>query len=311
MRKLRRLIINADDFGISRGVNDGIVEAARVGGITSTSLLVSLPDSADAVTRIRHCPGISVGLHFNLTVGNALTGSSSLTYADSAEFFPLPKLLAAASLGMLDDGDIERECLAQIDRMTRAGLPPTHFDSHRHIHTHPAVYPAVLRAVRARCIPHLRVPCEPLDRNVGVFGATVKKSLLLLSARRSRRLRLGETGSDRPGMNITGWISFIMQEPLSGEKMWIKKLELDPVKVEGVEIYEANAQYRADGCGGQALVGYNPTAKKLYIGQTEAMASALKKMYPVILSQFEKYLDSEEMVQLKAKGQEIRALKVY
>jgi hypothetical protein len=112
-------------------------------------------------------------------------------------------------------------------------------------------------------------------------------------------------------MNITGWISFIMQEPLSGEKMWIKKLELDPVKVEGVEIYEANAQYRADGCGGQALVGYNPTAKKLYIGQTEAMASALKKMYPVILSMFEKYLDSDELVQLKAKGQEIRALKVY
>jgi len=211
VRKLRRLIINADDFGISRGVNDGIVEAARVGGITSTSLLVSLPDSADAVTRIRQCPGISVGVHCNLTVGNALTGSSSLTYADSAEFFPLPKLLAAASLGMLDDGDIERECLAQIDRMTRAGLPPTHFDSHRHIHTHPAVYPAVLRAVRARCIPHLRVPCEPLDRNVGVFGATVKKSLLLLSARRSRRLRLGETGSDRPGMNITGFVGISLQ----------------------------------------------------------------------------------------------------
>ena len=211
MRKLRRLIINADDFGISRGVNDGIVEAARVGGITSTSLLVNLPDSADAVTRIRQCPGISVGLHFNLTVGNALTGSSSLTYADSAEFFPLPKLLAAASLGMLDDSDVERECLAQIDRMTRAGLPPTHFDSHRHIHTHPAVYPAVLRAVRARRIPHLRVPCEPLERNVGVFGATVKKSLLLLSARRSRRLRLGETVSDRPGLHITGFVGISLQ----------------------------------------------------------------------------------------------------
>jgi hypothetical protein len=112
-------------------------------------------------------------------------------------------------------------------------------------------------------------------------------------------------------MNITGWISFIMQEPLSGEKMWIKKLELEPVKVEGVEIYEATAQYRADGCGGSALVGYSPTNKKLYVGQTEAMAGALKKLYPVILSQFEKYLDSEEMVQLKTKGQEIRALKVY
>lgn len=172
------------------------------------------------MTRIRQCARISVGLHFNLTVGNALTGSSSLTYADSAEFFPLPKLLAAASLGMLDDSDIERECLAQIDRMTRAGLPPTHFDSHRHIHTHPAVYPAVLRAVRARRIPHLRVPCEPLERNVGVFGATVKKSLLLLSARRSRRLRLGETGSDRPGLNITGFVGISLQGESFAERLF-------------------------------------------------------------------------------------------
>lgn len=112
-------------------------------------------------------------------------------------------------------------------------------------------------------------------------------------------------------MNITGWISFIMQEPLSGEKMWIKKLELEPVKVDGVEIYEATAQYRADGCGGQALIGYSATPKKLYLGQTEAMAGALKQMYPVILSKFEKFLDGDEMVQLKSKGQEIRALKVY
>jgi len=122
---------------------------------------------------------------------------------------------------------------------------------------------------------------------------------------------VGTTMERQFTMSITGWISFIMQEPLSGEKMWIKKLELEPVKVEGVEIYEATAQYRADGCGGQALVGYNPTAKKLYQGQTEAMAGALKQLYPVILSQFEKFLDGDEMVQLKAKGQEIRALKVY
>lgn len=121
---------------------------------------------------------------------------------------------------MLDTADIEKECLAQIDRMTRAGLPPTHFDSRRHIHTHPAVYPAVLRAVRARRIPHLRVPCEPLDRNVGVFGATVKKSLLLLSARRSRRVRLGETGSDRPGLNTTGFVGISLQGESFGERLF-------------------------------------------------------------------------------------------
>jgi chitin disaccharide deacetylase len=211
MRNLRRLIINADDFGISRSVNLGIFEAARVGAITSTSLIVNLPDSPDAVTRARQCAGVSVGLHFNLTVGTALTGPSSLTHADSAEFYPLSRLLAAASLGMIDEDDVERECLAQIDRMTRAGFPPTHLDSHRHVHTHPSIYPAVLRAVQARRIPHLRVPCEPLDMNTGVLGATVKKSLLLLSARRSRRLATVARTASTPAREITGFVGISLQ----------------------------------------------------------------------------------------------------
>lgn len=211
MRKLRRLIINADDFGISRSVNDGILEAARAGGITSTSLMVNLPDSADAVSRVRQCPGISVGLHLNLTVGNAVSGESSLTHCRSGEFYPLSRLLAAASLGMIDESDIERECLAQIDRMTRAGFPPTHLDSHRHVHTHPAIYPAVLRAVTARRIPHLRVPCEPLDVNARVVGATVKKSLLLLSAHQSHQTRPGTQSPNTPSQQVTGFVGISLQ----------------------------------------------------------------------------------------------------
>lgn len=212
MRELRRLIINADDFGISRRVNDGILEAAQAGGITSTSLMVNLPDSSDAIARARQHPAISVGLHFNLTVGNALTGPSSLTQGWGTEFYPLSRLLAAASLGLIDESDVECECLAQIDRMTRAGCPPTHLDSHRHVHTHPAIYPGVLRAVRARGIPHLRVPCEPLNLNAGVLGATLKKSMLLLSARRSRRYRNGiGVQPVIPSQNITGFVGISLQ----------------------------------------------------------------------------------------------------
>jgi chitin disaccharide deacetylase len=206
MRRLRRLIINADDFGISRGVNDGIVEAAQAGGITSTSLMVNLPASSDAITRARQCPRISVGLHLNLTVGNAISGSSSLTQGNSTEFYSLSKLLAAASLGMVNESDVERECLSQIDRMTSAGFPPTHIDSHRHVHTHPAIYPAVMRAVQARRIPYMRVPCEPLDDAPAAWGATFKKSLSLLSTRRQSRSTTAASLADRPGQNITGFV---------------------------------------------------------------------------------------------------------
>lgn len=112
-------------------------------------------------------------------------------------------------------------------------------------------------------------------------------------------------------MSISGWVTFIMQEPLSGEKMWIKKLELEPVKVSGLEIFEAIPRYGSDGCGGHSVVGYDASEKHLYLGQTEAMAGALKQLYPVIMSKFQLFLDSDEMVQLKEKGKEIRTRKVY
>ena len=111
-------------------------------------------------------------------------------------------------------------------------------------------------------------------------------------------------------MSITGWIAFIMQEPLSGEKMWIKKLELEPVKTQGIVANASIPQYGNDGCGGTMVTGYSP-GNIIYDGRVDTMASALKEMYPVILSQFQKYLDTDEMLQLKDKGKEIRALKVY
>jgi hypothetical protein len=111
-------------------------------------------------------------------------------------------------------------------------------------------------------------------------------------------------------MSITGWMVFIMQEPLSGEKMWIKKLELEPVTMEGTIANESVPHYANDGCGGNMVVGYS-AGNVLYDGRADAMASAMKKMYPVVLAQFQKYIDTDEMVQLKEKGKEIRALKVY
>jgi hypothetical protein len=111
-------------------------------------------------------------------------------------------------------------------------------------------------------------------------------------------------------ISITGWISFIMQEPLSGEKMWIKKLELDPVTMRGVIATESIPQYVQDGCGGQQISGYS-TGGILYDGRPDAIANALKEVYPVVMSQFEKYIDTDELVQLKEKGKEIRASNVF
>lgn len=183
----RRLIINADDFGISRGVNTGIIEAAVAGVVTSASMIVNLPEFADALDRAQLCPFLSLGLHFNLTAGRPLTAARSLRQRNTGEFHSMPQLMARASLGRVDTWDIISECMAQIDRMIDAGVPPTHLDSHRHVHTHPAISWAVARAAASRGISQVRAPLEPLRLNAGNWRSTIKKTGLLASARLARQ----------------------------------------------------------------------------------------------------------------------------
>jgi hypothetical protein len=98
-------------------------------------------------------------------------------------------------------------------------------------------------------------------------------------------------------LSVTGWITFIMQESMTGEKMWIKKLELEPVLEDGVII--------------QRQVPNSGEVKVLYDGRPDAMATAMKELYPLVLSRFYKYLETDEMLQLKDRSKEIRATKVY
>jgi predicted glycoside hydrolase/deacetylase ChbG (UPF0249 family) len=203
-----RLIINADDFGISRGVNTGIIEAAAAGVVTSASVIVNLPDFADALDRALSVPRLSLGLHLNFTIGRPLTAARSLTKRATGEFYTLPVLAARASLGLLDASDIESECLAQIDRMIEAGFPPTHLDSHRHVHAHPAISSAVAKAAASRGILQVRVPRESLRTNALDWRATLKKAGLLICARVSGRTGADDHAHHFVGVSLQGGKSF-------------------------------------------------------------------------------------------------------
>lgn len=203
-----RLIINADDFGISRGVNIGIIEAAEAGVVTSASVIVNLPEFADALDRTLSCPTLSLGLHLNFTVGRPLTAVPSLTRRDTGEFFSLAGLVARASLGLLDASDIARECLAQIDRMIKAGFPPTHLDSHRHVHAHPAISSVVARAAASRGIYQVRIPCESLRVNASVWRANLKKTGLLICAGLSGGPAAADRAVNFVGVSLQGGKSF-------------------------------------------------------------------------------------------------------
>jgi predicted glycoside hydrolase/deacetylase ChbG (UPF0249 family) len=161
-RHSRQLVVNADDFGISRGVNRGIVEAHRSGLVTSASLMPNLPSAEDALTRATICPDLGLGLHLTLTAGHPLTPPHevpSLVDADG-QFFVLGTLLARVSLGQVRADDLVRELTAQIEWALRRGLQPSHLDSHHHVHTHPRVAPIVIALAREHKIGWVRCPVE-------------------------------------------------------------------------------------------------------------------------------------------------------
>jgi len=154
---VKQLVVNADDLGMTRGVNRGIIEAYRGGMVTSTSLIANGAAFEDAVAGIRECPGLSVGLHVNLTAGRPLGANpkSSLAGRDG-RFHALGALAARLTIGAVSSRDLEAEITAQADRIIRNGIVISHFDSHENIHLHPLAGQALARVARRMNVPWIR-----------------------------------------------------------------------------------------------------------------------------------------------------------
>lgn len=103
-------------------------------------------------------------------------------------------------------------------------------------------------------------------------------------------------------MRISGWVSYEMREPLSGQKMWVKRLDLDEREVRGVETHEAIAVRRDQ--YGNVLQWSEGQVK--FSGREDALADALAAYYPEIMRRAWTYLDPSEMLDLKEKTKEIR-----
>ena len=163
---MRRLVVNADDFGFTRDVNAGIVEAYRDGILRSTTLMANGAAFDHAVETALAEPGLDVGCHFTLVGGRSV--------ADPGRGLPrsTPELLAGLAFGRWSGATVEDECRAQIERIRAAGLAVSHIDTHKHTHLHPRVLAAVLRAARAAGIGWIRRPVDwPDRRGAGKAGA--------------------------------------------------------------------------------------------------------------------------------------------
>lgn len=177
----RRLIINADDLGLTDGVTRGILGAHEAGVVTSASMMVNTPGFEDAVRRVAGHPALSIGLHLNLTVGEPVADPvtvASLLDAGSGRFLPLGRLLRRVLSGRIRPEHVIQECDAQIGRLRAAGIGVTHLDSHRHIHAFPGLLEPIVVATRRAGIPVLRRPIEPLGPHLRRIQATLKKAAL-------------------------------------------------------------------------------------------------------------------------------------
>jgi len=155
---LKRLIINADDFGFTRDVNAGIVHAHREGVLTSATLMANGNAFEDAVRLARETPTLDIGCHLVLIEGNSLVTGKS--------FPEMPgEVLLALARGKLD---IDAELRAQIEKIISAGLQPTHLDSHKHAHIVPGIFRAVVRLAHEFGIPYVRVPLDETVRYVRI-----------------------------------------------------------------------------------------------------------------------------------------------
>lgn len=140
------LIINADDLGYDPAVTRGILESMTRGAVTSTTLMVNGPHSADAGDAVRG-KGLGIGLHFNLARWAPVSAvPSSLLGADGG--------FSESKVGALTPEVVEAEALAQLQRLEAlTGRAASHVDVHKHLHRHASVLEGLLRAASAMKLP--------------------------------------------------------------------------------------------------------------------------------------------------------------
>ncbi len=162
---MKELILNADDFGYTTGVNEGIIRAHRDGILTSATLMANGPAFDDAIERAKSNPKLGIGCHLVLTGGFSVAPKEEIpSLADSEGRLPrsLGNLVARVSVGSVRTKEIERELRAQLEKIRRSGIELTHVDTHKHTHVHPRVMGAVGRVAREFGITRVRNPIENL-----------------------------------------------------------------------------------------------------------------------------------------------------
>lgn len=228
---MKRLIVNADDFGLTEGVNRAIIDGHREGILTSTTLMANGMAFDSAVAAGLATPTLGVGVHLNLTQGRPVSPASRVPsiVTSGGFFYPGPGILARRILTrQVELHDVETELRSQIEKIASAGIHITHVDSHKHIYLLPPIFTLVVKLAREYGIDCVRSPHEPAASALGPLqsgrrGWTLMAKQYLLGRALStlagwQAKKLAKAGLCRPerfyGLSQTGFLNVQILEQI-------------------------------------------------------------------------------------------------
>ncbi|RMF55745.1 MAG: ChbG/HpnK family deacetylase [Calditrichaeota bacterium] len=182
------LVVNADDFGMTTGVNQGIIRAHQLGVVTSTSLMAAGEAFEEAIQLRAEVPELSIGIHLTLTgcqpvappgkIASLLSPSGAL-YSDHITF------LKAYLTGKINLNHVITEFRAQLDKIKKRGIPISHLDGHQHLHVLPGIIDITLSLAKEYQIPWIRhsydsdrIPFNPGLRGLRMCASFARKKIL-------------------------------------------------------------------------------------------------------------------------------------
>jgi hopanoid biosynthesis associated protein HpnK len=176
-----RLIVNADDFGISEEVNQAVLRAFKEGVLTSTSLMVTGAAFKQAVDLAKANPGLAIGIHLVTVVGKSVLPHSEIpALVDEQGNFCNNPTLAGLKYYFSPQArrELRKELAAQFEKFHATGLPLSHIDGHLHLHVHPVIFRTALDLGAKYGARRMRVPCE--ERLLALTfdsGSSVRKTI--------------------------------------------------------------------------------------------------------------------------------------
>ncbi len=201
---MKKLIVTADDFGISKEVNEAVETAHMSGILTATSLMVGEAFADDAINRARDMPDLGVGLHVALSRSRPVSPPEQIPDLVDSNGLMRPDLVSAGFRFFFLPAvrhQLEREITAQFDAFAKSGLRLDHVNAHNHLHLHPTVLNLMLKIGKAYGMKSIRLPRGTNSRGIGALF--LSPWLILMASRlRSHGIRhndvllgLDETGA--------------------------------------------------------------------------------------------------------------------